>query len=84
MSRCVVKSIINGYRYVGLYCNTMDQMVSPMFESRVAFRGWCFMNMKHEKSQWEFWDREAYSWLLDGDTPSDWVLKNEAEEHEEA
>jgi len=81
MVRMVVKAVIGNYRYVGLFCNTIDEMVSPMFESRVRFRDWLQENMGHEESQWEFWDREAYAWLLDGDTPSDWVLKNEADEH---
>jgi len=80
MSRVVAKTVIGNYRYVGLYCNTVDEMLSPMFISRVEFRDWVRNQYGREKDCWAYWDSEAFDWLANGPV-GEWVLRNEAEEY---
>lgn len=69
MSRSVMKGSIGISRYVGLYCDTVDQMVSPMFEDVFHFSDWLKANWRHENktfnldgvqyTQHRYWVKEA-------------------------
>ena len=61
MSRCVMKGAIGISRYVGLYCNTTDEMVSPMFEDVFEFADWLKANWMHENSSFEM-DGQEYTY----------------------
>ena len=73
MTRCVMKGSIGISRYVGLYCNTIDEMVSPMFEDYFSFADWLNANWRHENevfdldgiqyTQHRYWIKEAMEHL---------------------
>jgi len=63
MVRVVAQITANGIRYVGLYCNTMDNMVSPTFDDWESFSYWLNNDWPEEERKHAYWINDAKVWL---------------------
>lgn len=65
MSRMVARITIQSVRHVALYCNTIDEIVSPVFGDPEEFYAWLETEwVEHENDG--FWTNEARIWIDHG------------------
>ena len=65
MSRMVAKITIQSVRHVALYCNTIDNIVSPTFTEPADFYEWLETKWTEHDND-GYWTNEARVWLDHG------------------
>ena len=63
MSRVIAKITIEGYKYVALYCDTVDKIVSPVFSDPLEFYDWLERHWIEEKNNHAYWVNDAKVWF---------------------
>ena len=63
MSRVIAKITIEGYKYVALYCDTVDKIVSPVFSDPLGFEMWLGYNWPGENNYHAYWVNDAKVWF---------------------
>ena len=63
MSRVIAKITIEGYKYVALYCNTVDEIVSPVFSDPLEFNTWIDSSWPGDNKYHAYWVNDAKVWF---------------------
>lgn len=65
MTRVIAKIVIQDNRYVALYCNTLDKIISPTFDNENDFETWLEEKWLEEDNH-ALWVNESKVWLDHG------------------